>query len=154
MKRAKNNLSTARRTVLKGLLAALFIFLAIYIFLLFKPKEINSVKREDSLPIIKVSVLNGCSFPSIAREVKDILLDKFSENIDVISWDNVPRRMFIYNQTIIVVKHKDEKKLEFLKKITGIKRRIYACDENSLEDFQIILGKDYKKYFKNGEKWN
>jgi len=147
-------LTSARRNVLRGLLIALFAFLAVYVFLLFKPKEEIFPKHEIPLPIIKVSVLNGCKFPLIAREVKDLLLDKYSENIDVISWGNVRRRLFIYNQSIIVVKHKDERKLEFLKKITGIKRRIYACDENSLEDFQIILGKDYKKYFGNGEKWN
>lgn len=147
-------MSTANKNVLKGLLIALFAFLAVYVFLLFKPKEETFSKSENPLPIIKVSVLNGCKFPLIAREVKDILLDRYSSNIDVISWGNVPRGMFIYSQSIIVVKHKDERKLEFLKKITGIKRRIYACDENSLEDFQIILGKDYKKYFDNGEKWN
>ena len=154
MKRAKNNLSTARRTVLKGLFVALIIFLAVYVFLLFKPKEKLSEKGNFSLPIIKIAVLNGCGYPGIAKKVRDYIIDNFGENIDVLSSENVPRNMFIYRQTILVVKHKDEKKLEFLKKITGIKRRIFACDENSLEDFQIILGKDYKRYFKNGEQWN
>ena len=42
----------------------------------------------------------------------------------------------------------DEKKLNYLMKITGIKRRIYAFNENTLEDFQIILGRDYRMYFK------
>ena len=33
-------------------------------------------------------------------------------------------------------------------KITGINRRIYALDANTIEDMQIILGNDYNKYFK------
>ena len=63
------------------------------------------------------------------------------------SWDNVDRDLFIYDKTIIVVKKKDEKKLNYLMQITGIKRRIYALNPNNIEDIQIILGKDYKQYF-------
>ena len=126
-------------------LVLLLIIIAFFMYLFFFPKREKKDIVKDSIPTIKLAILNGCGYPGIAKEVKDILID---ENFDVIVWKNVDREMFIYEKSIIVIKNYDEKKLAYFQEITGIKRRIFAINENSIEDFQVILGKDFRKYFK------
>ncbi len=116
--------------------------LILFLFLNSKREKKNIVR--DSIPTIKLAVLNGCGYPGIAKEVKDILIDK---DFDVIAWKNVERDMFIYEKSILVIKKYDKKKLAYFQEMTGIKRRIFSINENSIEDFQIILGKDFRKYF-------
>lgn len=99
------------------------------------------------LPRIKLAILNGCGYPGIAKEVKDALLHAPDGNFDIISWRNVDREMFIYEKTVIVMKHEEPEKYEALRDYTGIKHRIVSIDENAIEEFQIILGKDYKQFF-------
>jgi hypothetical protein len=99
------------------------------------------------LPRIKLAILNGCGYPGIAQEVKDALLHAPDGNFDIISWRNVDRDMFIYDKTVIVMKHDEPDKYEALQEYTGIKHRIVSIDENAIEEFQIILGKDYKQFF-------
>jgi hypothetical protein len=94
---------------------------------------------------VKISIINGCGFPGIATEVKEKLMLK--GNVDVIAWQNNTRNMFIYKQTIIVVKHNDPIKLKYLQHITGIPHRAFVFNSNNIEEFYIILGLDYKKYF-------
>lgn len=128
----------------------IIVFLAILIFFLYlvlTDVEIEKKPEKSFTGSIKVSLLNGCGYPGIAKEVKEILLNKKEQNLDIIFWKNVEGNMFIYQKTIIVVKHKNENKLSYLKQLTGIKRRIYALDDNAIEEFQIILGNDYQKYF-------
>ncbi|MCD4818254.1 MAG: LytR C-terminal domain-containing protein [Candidatus Cloacimonetes bacterium] len=113
-----------------------------------KKKKFFIEEEQQSIPnsSVKVSILNGCGYPGIATEAKEKLLD--FEQIDVISWKNNFRNMYIYDQTIIIVKKDNDKKLDYLMKITGIERRALAYNENIIEEFYIILGKDYRKYFK------
>lgn len=99
------------------------------------------------LPRIKLAILNGCGYPGIAKEVKDALLHAPDGNFDIISWRNVDRGMFIYDKTVIVMKHDEPEKYDALQEYTGIKHRIVSIDENAIEEFQIILGKDYKQFF-------
>ena len=145
MKAPKNNLSL----ILKGFIVAFLIILILFFVLYFnsftKQNEDNSEIVKIPETAVKVSILNGCGFPGIATEVKEKLLEK--ENIDVIAWKNNTRDMFIYKQTIIVAKHHEPKKLDYLMNVTGIPFRAYAFNENSIEEFYIILGNDYKKYF-------
>ena len=149
MRKLKNNLfHIDRRALLIGITALLLISVASY--LLFFNKKVSENIEDEIIEVtsLKLSILNGCGVKGAANEVNEILINKEIENMDIISCENVKSNKFIYGKSIIVVKRKDDNKLKYLKKITGISRRIYAFDENSIEDFQIILGRDYRTYFK------
>ena len=149
MRKPKNNLfHIDKRASLIGITALLLISVAVY-FLFFNIK-VNNIVDDEVIEItsLKLSILNGCGVKGAASEVKENLINKNLENVDIISWENVKSNKFIYGKSIIVVKRKDGHKLKYLMKITGISRRIYAFDENTIEDFQIILGRDYRTYFK------
>jgi len=141
MKRAKNNLATLKRLFL---LLLLICFLAVIFIIISKRRVavIKEIAQEESFPAIKVTLLNGCGYDGVAKRVREKLNP---QNIDIISCSNAEK--FIYNKSIIVVKKKDEIDLKRLQRITGIKRRIYALNENSHASFYIIIGKDFKKYF-------
>ena len=149
MRKPKNNLFRIdKRASLIGITILLLIYAASY-FMFFN-KKVSEKNKVEIIEItsLKLSILNGCGVKGVASEVKDNLINKNFENVDIISWKNVKSNKFIYGKSIIVVKRKDEKKLEYLMKITGISRRIYAFDDSTIEDFQIILGRDYRTYFK------
>ena len=148
MRKLKNNLSPAEKRASIVVITLICIIIIVAFFLIFKMKEIKI--SEDKIPVtsLKLTILNGCGYDGAAKDVKEFLINKDVRNLDIIAWKNVERNMFIYKKTIIVVKKNDQKKLEYLMKITGINRRIYALDANTIEDMQIILGNDYKKYFK------
>ena len=149
MRKPKNNLFRIdKRASLIGITVLLLICAASY-FMFFNKKNSENIEVEIiEITSLKLSILNGCGVKGAASEVKDNLINKNLENVDIISLDNVKNYKFIYGKSIIVVKRKDEKKLKYLMKITGISRRIYAFDDNTIEDFQIILGRDYRTYFK------
>ncbi len=149
MRKPKNNLFRIdKRASLIGITVLLLIFVASY-FKFFNKNNSENIEVEIiEITSLKLSILNGCGVKGAASEVKDNLINKNFENVDIISWVNVKSKKFIYGKSIIVVKRKDENKLKYLMKITGISRRIYAFDDNTIEDFQIILGRDYRTYFK------
>jgi len=149
MRKPKNNLFRIdKRASLIGITVLLLISVASY-FMFFNKKVSDNFEDEIiEITSLKLSILNGCGVKGAASEVKDSLINRNFKNVDIISWDNVKSYKFIYGKSIIVVKKNDENKLKFLMKITGISRRIYAFDENTMEDFQIILGRDYRTYFK------
>jgi len=137
-----------KRASLIGITALLLISVASY-FMFFNKKNSENIEVEIiEVTSLKLSILNGCGIKGAASEVKESLINSSFDNVDIISWENVKSNKFIYGKSIIVVKRKDENKLKYLMKITGISRRIYAFDENTIEDFQIILGRDYRTYFK------
>jgi len=149
MRKLKNNLFRRdKRASLVGIMVLLLISIASYY--LFFNKNVSDNYEDEIVEItsLKLSILNGCGVKGAASEVKENLINKNIENMDIISWENVKSNKFIYGKSIIVVKRNDETKLKYLMKITGISRRIYAFDENTIEDFQIILGRDYRTYFK------
>jgi len=149
MRKLKNNLfHIDKRASLIGITALLLISVASYY--VFFNKDNNDIIDNEVIEVtsLKLSILNGCGVKGAASEVKENLINKNLENVDIISWKNVKSNKFIYGKSIIVVKRKDNNKLKYLMKITGISRRIYAFDENTIEDFQIILGKDYRTYFR------
>jgi len=148
MKRSKNNLSTAFRKVFISISVIIVIAVIIFAWWYFKREKPNTETANYNFSSVKISILNGCGQKNAATEVKDFLFDKEINNLDIISWKNVQRQMFIYDKSLIVVKKKNEEKLNFLMNITGIGRRIYAENDQFIEEFQIILGKDYKQYFK------
>lgn len=149
MRKPENNLFRIdKRASLIGITALLLISVASY-FMFFDKKISENVEVEIiEVTSLKLSILNGCGVKGAASEVKENLINSNFNNVDIISWENVKSNKFIYGKSIIVVKRKDEDKLKYLMKITGISRRIYAFDENTIEDFQIILGRDYRTYFK------
>jgi len=149
MRKPKNNLfHIDKRASLIGITALLLISVAVY-FLFFN-KKVNDKVDDEVIEItsLKLSIFNGCGVPKAASDVKKNLLNRDLENFDIMFCENVRNRKFIWGKSIIVVKRKDDNKLKYLMKITGISRRIYAFDENTIEDFQIILGRDYKTFFK------
>ena len=149
MRKLKNNLfHIDKRASLIGITALLLISVVSY--LLFFNKKVSENIEDEIIEVtsLKLTILNGCGVKGAASEVNEIFINKEIENMDIISCENVKSNKFIYGKSIIVVKRKDDNKLKYLKKITGISRRIYAFDENSIEDFQIILGRDYRTYFK------
>ncbi len=149
MRKQKNNLFRIdKRASLIGITALLLISVASY-FLFFNEKISDDIEDEViEMTSLKLSILNGCGVHGAASEVKETLINQSHENVDIISWENVKSNKFIYGKSIIVVKKKDEHKLKYLMEITGISRRIFALDDDTIEDFQIILGRDYRTYFK------
>lgn len=149
MRKLKNNLFRIdKRALLVGITALVLISMASY-FMFFNKKVSEKIEVEIiEATSLKLSILNGCGVKGAASEVNEILINKDIENMDIISCADVKSNKFIYGKSIIVVKRKDDDKLKYLIKITGISRRIYAFDENTIEDFQIILGRDYRTYFK------
>ena len=149
MRKPKNNLFRIdKRASLIGITILLLICVASY-FKFFNKNNSENIEVEIiEITSLKLSILNGCGVKGAASKVKENLINKNIENMDIISWENVKSNKFIYGKSIIVVKRKDENKLRYLMKITRISRRIYAFDENTIEDFQIILGRDYRTYFK------
>jgi hypothetical protein len=125
----------------RGLVKCLMLFCCLTVFVTGCNQEHREI--EESLPAIRVRVLNGIGFKGIASEMSDYLK---RYNIDVIGVGNADK--FVYNRTIIVVKHDDEYDLARLMKYTGISRRVYAYSEHSVESFQIVLGHDYRDYIK------
>ncbi len=146
MKGSKNNLSRIKKNSLAIIIIALIVLLCLS-YLFFKVGNAESKAEDESMPVIKISILNGCGIDDAAREVKEYLINKSNCNLDIISWKNADNDMFIYGKSIIVIKKYDEKKMDHLMKTTGIQRKIFALDANTIEEFQIILGKDYRKYF-------
>ncbi|MDY6915853.1 MAG: LytR C-terminal domain-containing protein [Candidatus Cloacimonadota bacterium] len=130
-------------------LIVLLILIGFYFYLVTGTEKQEPEKKKIKFEgRVKVAVLNGCGYPGIAKEVKDYLVENYNSNIDVLDWRNVDMNRFIYERSILVVKKRDNEKLEFLKELTGINRRIIALNSEVNEEFQIILGKDFHTYFK------
>ena len=148
MQRSKNNLSPTQKRELIDYFIVLAVLLGILFFLFFNQKKESKIEENISFSSVKIALLNGCGYSNVAREVKDYIIDKNIKNLDITSWKNIDSKMFIYDKSIIVIKKYNKEKLDFLVNITGINRKIFAINDNYIEEYQIILGKDYKKYFK------
>ena len=147
MRRTKNKLFSIRNGLSVIVLAILVLFLFLFLKKIIKPDSgIISVEETKDISV-KIAILNGCGYSGIASEVKEYFLNNHSDNIDVVGCKNVESNKFIYKQTIIVLKHDEPDKLAYIMKLVNIPRRIFAFDDNSIEDVQIILGQDYLEYF-------
>jgi len=143
----KNNLSQFNRRALIVALCIISGLILIGYFLFFHRSEKPEIEVEIIPTSVKLAILNGCGVDGAATDVKEYFINKNAGNIDIIAWRNVDRNMFIYGKSIIVIKKEDEEKLNYIMKLTGLTRKIYALDPNTIEDLQIILGNDYKEYF-------
>ena len=75
------------------------------------------------------------------------------KKVYVIYAKNIAGGKYNFDKCVIVIKKKNkENKLKYLQALTGIKRRIFAFNEDENEEFYIIVGRDYKKYFSKKEK--
>ncbi|MEA3475613.1 MAG: LytR C-terminal domain-containing protein [Candidatus Cloacimonadota bacterium] len=98
----------------------------------------TSIEKYD----ISIQVLNGCGMTGLAREVRNKLIDK---GLNVLSFGNADKFCFI--RTVLIIRSINPQKLETIKKILPIKNIYRQIKEDSLYDFIIIVGKDYKEYF-------
>ncbi|MFA5498943.1 MAG: LytR C-terminal domain-containing protein [Candidatus Cloacimonadia bacterium] len=138
-KRTHNKFYTLSTTSLMWIKISLIVL----IFALLGACQKSGEEEKDLLPAVKVRILNGCGISGVASEFSDFLT---KHNVDVIGVGN--SRKFIYDKTIIIVKRDDEQDLNRLIKYTGITRRAFAVENDSEEDFQIIIGRDYQNYIK------
>lgn len=139
-------MSAVNKKLIVGFLLFLVIMAFTIHFLLNKDvKSDEYIQLPDTA--LKLTILNGCGVEGAATYVKDYFIKNYSGNVNVIFWKNVDGNNFIYNRTIIAVKKNDPIKLEYLKYITGIERVIQALNPDVIEDFQIILGNDFKEIF-------
>ncbi len=118
-----------------------------------KKTEKSDIEKYYPETTVKLSVLNGSGIDFAARNVRSFILDNF-DRVMVINAKNVRGGKYNFNKTIIVVRKRNkEKKLKYLQALTGIKRRILAYNKDGNEEFYIIVGRDYKKYFSKKEKY-
>lgn len=146
--RLENNLSQIQKRLVIVIIIVVLLILSITIFLSLNRSEKVADEEIIPPPNLKLALLNGCGIDGVATEVKEYFINNTSGNIDIVSWRNVDRNLFIYNKSIIVVKKENDEKLKYLMEFTGIDRKIYAVDNNAIEDLQIILGNDYREFFK------
>jgi hypothetical protein len=106
-------------------------------------KDGGSSERDLS-PAIRVRVLNGCGHRNAASDFGNFLI---RHNIDIVGVGNADK--FIYDKSIIVVKQDDPQDLRRLIRYTGITRRVYALDSNTVESFQVIVGRDFRDYIRD-----
>ena len=136
-----------KRVLLLALVALSGLLLIGYLFF-FDRSEEQLVEVEFTPTSLKLAILNGCGVAGAATEVKEYFINKAAGDIDITAWRNVDRNMFIYKKSIIVNKREESEKLKYLMHLTGITRNISVIDPNSIEDLQIILGNDYREFFK------
>jgi hypothetical protein len=149
MRRRKNNLRSLHKGLLLLILAVVIIALVIYLQKAFEP-EIEEFPTEVLFDLsVKIAILNGNGYPNVATEVKEYFLEQHGENIDVVGCRNVDSHKFIYKQSLVIMKHDVPQKLDYIMKLTDIPFRIIALDDDSIEEIQIVLGKDYLEYFPN-----
>ncbi len=131
---------------LKIFLAFFFIlnilFLCLTIILRTLPNE--EIQKIEQIPFneITLQVLNGCGKKRLAREVRNVLIDK---GFDVLSFDNAEK--FLYEKTVIIIRNMNYDKFNMLYKEVPVQKVYMQINEHSLYDFIIIIGKDYKRIF-------
>ena len=136
----------AKRTILIVTIASIIISIGIVIFMFrYEPKKVvDDILDEAYMPAIRIVVHNGSGFRGVANNIRQSV---FGKNIEVVGVGNT--RRFIYDETIIVVKHDDETELIRLKRMTGIENVIYAVNTNYYVPFIVIAGRDYQRFFRN-----
>jgi len=108
-------------------------------------KSSNTLKKFN-LPdtcIVTVRILNGCGVKGAAFKVRNILAPH--KNIDILGVSNTLNQNF--SKTLIAVRKANLLKQHFLMNYTKIDKRILSLNKKNTAEFDIILGKDYKKYF-------
>ncbi|MEA2104339.1 MAG: LytR C-terminal domain-containing protein [Candidatus Cloacimonadota bacterium] len=103
-------------------------------------------KSTGKISDIDIQVLNGVGKAGLAREIRNELIDL---GFNVLSFGNANK--FCYLKSVIIIKKLDYNKLNQLKNIISIPYLYEQSNKWSNYDFVIIVGRDYKKYFKTGK---
>ncbi len=88
-------------------------------------------------------MLNGVGKDGLARDIRNELIDL---GFNVLSFANAKR--FCYLKSVIIIKKTNYEKLQKLQKIILVPYVYKQINEVSDYDFVLIVGRDYKKYFK------
>jgi hypothetical protein len=147
MSEPKNTLSQNVFIIVLIIIVAISTVTVIFITAIYRSEEVIALD-ESEFPAIHVLVYNGCGFTGVANNVRSYI-SRNSLNINVVGIGNT--RRFIYNESIIVVKHYDETDLRRLQNMTGIRNVAFALNENYMAPFIIIAGRDYQNFFYGGE---
>lgn len=146
---SKKNLTQKSGKSQKGMQLFFIIALVVILIYIFYPNQRMDVVEEDSpKPEIYVVVSNGCGISNVAEEVSSQLLDM---RLNVQSWGNTDNPNCVHQETQIVIRQVldgQQARLAYLQKVTGIKKVITAQKDDSLCEFELLLGKDYINYFK------
>ena len=136
----------AKRIILIVIIASILVSIGIVVFMsgYESKKVVDDILDEAYMPAIRIYVHNGSGFRGVANNVRQSV---FGKNIEVVGVGNT--RKFIYDETVIVVKHDDETELIRLKRMTGVENVIYAVNSNYYVPFIIIAGRDYQRFFRN-----
>ncbi|HNX37938.1 MAG TPA: LytR C-terminal domain-containing protein [Candidatus Cloacimonadota bacterium] len=139
----ENNVHSRKKIVLISLSILLIVLVILALVKFVFPGNKPTEKGEDKFPAIKVQILNGCGFEGLAGEYQEYIKD---ENISVDATGDTAKP--IYDKSVIVVRKGDMEDLERLQKMTGIKRYTIARTDDSVVDFDIIIGRDFDEYMK------
>lgn len=137
-----------RRAVI--IIAAIVVAVAgVYIY--YKAKAEHQASAEvqaKEAPNVHVIVQNGCKIDNLATNISNQLI---GGKIIVAGIQDIENSNCIHEHTMIVIRREDaqtEAKLKYLQEKTGIKLVIKATKSDANADFDLILGKDYYKYFR------
>ncbi|MEN3043866.1 MAG: LytR C-terminal domain-containing protein [Candidatus Hydrothermales bacterium] len=102
-------------------------------------------KRENIKPSeVRVEVLNATGEMHLARVIS---MELRRRGFDVIRFDNASDTL---SKTVIIERVSPDKRYaKVLAKFTGIKRLDFDPDPQKLTDVSLVIGKDYKKIFKD-----
>lgn len=146
---SKKNLTyTESKTPVVVTICFLVALVVILIYILL-PEPQKDKTIEPEIPSgFKLVVSNGCGKEDLAQDVSTMLLNK---GFIIVGCDNIDNTRCVYEKTLLVIRKRDEdtdKKLDFFEKLTGLNNITEAEKENARAEFELILGKDYYKYFK------
>ena len=95
-----------------------------------KSGEKSDVEKYFPQTSVKISVINGSGIDFAARNVKNYILENYKK-VYVIYAKNIAGGKYNFDKCVIVIKKKNkENKLKYLQALTGIKRRIFAFNED------------------------
>ncbi|MBC8525791.1 MAG: LytR C-terminal domain-containing protein [Candidatus Cloacimonetes bacterium] len=95
---------------------------------------------------ISIQVLNGVGEPGLARFIRNKLIDL---GLNVLSFENAEK--FIYGKTVIIIRTVNPQKLKILMEILPLDKVYRQTNKDSIYDFIVIIGRDYKNYFDENE---
>jgi hypothetical protein len=140
----------SQNLVIAVLLVIVFISTAIVVYFTTVYSSVEEVLFDETqFPAIQVLIYNGCGFTGVANNVR-AYISRNNLNINVVGIGNT--RRFVYEESLIVVKHYDRLDLRRLQSMTGIQNVAFAINENYIAPFIIIAGRDYQTFFYT--EWN
>lgn len=115
-----------------------------------KPSREPGSALQDTLPAVRVAVLNGCGRPGIASEFVDKLR---SDGMDVVNGMGGNADSFEFDRSVVVDRRGDRRKAERISAFLGIREILDQRSENPyiLEDVVVIIGRDWDTLLFSGK---